>query len=75
MVCHEVDHLFGVLHRARMRAGAEPIPVPKHRRPGQQWTYLGTLTRPNQLEAETKASATVVRASKDRGQLGKIGVE
>jgi len=39
MVYHEVDHLFGVLYRARMRAGVEPIPVPKYRGTGQQWTY------------------------------------
>ena len=25
--CHEVDHLFGILYRARMRPGIEPIPV------------------------------------------------
>jgi peptide deformylase len=39
MVCHEVDHLFGVLYRKRMRAGVEPIPVAKYRGTGQQWTY------------------------------------
>ena len=39
LVCHEVDHLFGTLYRARMRPGAEPIPVSKYRGTGQQWTY------------------------------------
>ena len=39
LVCHEVDHLHGVLYRARMRAGVEPIPVAQYRGTGQQWTY------------------------------------
>ena len=39
MVCHEVDHLFGVLYRSRMRQGIEPIPVSKYKGTGQQWTY------------------------------------
>jgi peptide deformylase len=39
LVCHEVDHLSGVLYRARMRPGIEPIPVAKYRGIGQQWTY------------------------------------
>lgn len=39
MVCHEIDHLFGVLYRSRMRPGIEPIPVSKYQGIGQQWTY------------------------------------
>jgi peptide deformylase len=39
LVCHEVDHLSGVLYRARMRPGVEPIPVSKYQGTGQQWTY------------------------------------
>ena len=39
LVCHEVDHLFGVLYRARMKPGVELIPVSKYRGTGQQWTY------------------------------------
>ena len=39
LVCHEVDHLSGVLYRARMRPGAEPIPVSKYQGTGQQWIY------------------------------------
>ena len=39
LVYHEVDHLFGVLYRSRMRPGAEPIPVSKYKGAGQQWTY------------------------------------
>jgi len=39
LVYHEVDHLFGVLYRARMRPGIELIPVSKYRGTGQQWTY------------------------------------
>jgi peptide deformylase len=39
LVCHEVDHLFGVLYRSRMRPGAEPIPVSKYTGTGQKWTY------------------------------------
>jgi peptide deformylase len=39
LVCHEVDHLFGLLYRSRMRPGVEPIPVSKYKGTGQQWTY------------------------------------
>jgi peptide deformylase len=39
LVCHEVDHLFGRLYRARMRPGVEPIPVSQYKGAGQQWTY------------------------------------
>ena len=39
LVCHEVDHLFGLLYRARMRPGVEPIPVSKYKGSGQQWEY------------------------------------
>ena len=39
LVCHEVDHLFGVLYRSRMRPGVEPIPVSKYTGTGQKWTY------------------------------------
>jgi peptide deformylase len=39
LVYHEIDHLFGVLYRARMRPGIEPIPVSKYKEAGRQWTY------------------------------------
>ena len=39
LVCHEVDHLFGMLYRARMRPGVEPIPVSKYQGTGKQWIY------------------------------------
>ena len=39
LVSHEVDHLFGVLYRSRMKPGAELIPVAQYRGTGQQWTY------------------------------------
>jgi peptide deformylase len=39
LVCHEVDHLFGMLYRARMKQGVEPIPVSQYKGTGQQWTY------------------------------------
>ena len=39
LVYHEVDHLFGVLYRARMKPGVELIPVSKYTGTGQQWTY------------------------------------
>jgi peptide deformylase len=39
LVYHEIDHLFGVLYRTRMRSGIEPIPVSKYKGAGQQWTY------------------------------------
>jgi peptide deformylase len=39
LVCHEVDHLFGKLYRARMKPGVEPIPVAQYKGTGQQWAY------------------------------------
>jgi peptide deformylase len=39
LVCHEVDHLFGMLYRSRMKPGVEPIPVSMYKGGGQQWTY------------------------------------
>jgi peptide deformylase len=39
LVYHEVDHLFGVLYRSRMKPGVEPIPVSMYKGTGQQWTY------------------------------------
>lgn len=39
LVCHEVDHLFGMLYRARMKPGVEPIPVSRYTGTGQQWAY------------------------------------
>ena len=39
LVAHEVDHLFGVLCKARMRPGVEPIPVTEYRGSGHQWRY------------------------------------
>jgi peptide deformylase len=39
LVCHEVDHLNGVLYRTRMRPGVEPIPVSQYKGTGQQWPY------------------------------------
>jgi peptide deformylase len=39
LVAHEVDHLSGVLYRARMRPGVEPIPVAEYRGRGSAWRY------------------------------------
>jgi peptide deformylase len=39
LVAHEVDHLYGVLYRTRMRPGVEPIPVAEHKGTGRQWSY------------------------------------
>ena len=39
LVCHEVDHVHGLLYRARMRSGVEPISVAQYRGTGEQWTY------------------------------------
>jgi hypothetical protein len=39
LVAHEVDHLSGVLYRARMRPGVEPVPVAKYRGRGSAWRY------------------------------------
>ncbi len=37
LVCHEVDHLFGLLYRSRMRPEIEPIPVSQYKGTGQPW--------------------------------------
>jgi peptide deformylase len=39
LVYHEVDHLFGVLYRARMKPGVDTIPVSKYTGTGKHWTY------------------------------------
>ena len=39
LVCHEIDHLFGMLYRSRMKAGIEPIPVSKYKGTGKRWDY------------------------------------
>jgi peptide deformylase len=41
LVAHEIDHLFGLLYRSRMRPGIEPIPVSQYKGTGQQWGYRG----------------------------------
>ncbi|MFI9465721.1 peptide deformylase [Streptomyces xiamenensis] len=41
LVAHEVDHLHGLLYRARMRPGVEPIPVSQYKGTGSQWQYGG----------------------------------
>ncbi|MFD0884138.1 peptide deformylase [Streptosporangium algeriense] len=38
LVCHEIDHLFGLLYRSRMRPGIEPIPVSQYKGTGQPWS-------------------------------------
>ncbi|KOT49927.1 MULTISPECIES: peptide deformylase [Streptomyces] len=39
LVAHEVDHLHGMLYRAKMRPGVEPIPVSEYRGTGRSWQY------------------------------------
>jgi peptide deformylase len=39
LIAHEVDHLYGVLYRARMRAGIEPISVSEYKGTGRKWSY------------------------------------
>ncbi|TVL87552.1 peptide deformylase [Streptomyces sp. SAJ15] len=39
LVAHEIDHLDGLLYTARMRPGAEPIPVEEYRQTGRAWAY------------------------------------
>jgi peptide deformylase len=39
LVCHEIDHLNGILYKARMQPGLEPIPVAQYRGSGQAWGY------------------------------------
>ncbi|MFG2227795.1 peptide deformylase [Streptomyces sp. NPDC048644] len=38
---HEIDHLDGLLYTARMRTGADPIPVEKYRQTGRDWVHDG----------------------------------
>ncbi|MFD4123960.1 peptide deformylase [Streptomyces globisporus] len=37
LVYHEIDHLDGLLHTARMRTGIDPIPVEEYRQTGHSW--------------------------------------
>jgi peptide deformylase len=39
LVCHEIDHLNGILYKARMQPNVEPIPVAKYQGAGQTWGY------------------------------------
>jgi peptide deformylase len=39
LVAHEIDHLFGILYRSRMRPGVEPIPISDYRGTGTSWKY------------------------------------
>jgi peptide deformylase len=39
LVCHEIDHLSGMLYRSRMKVGIEPIPVSKYKGTGKRWDY------------------------------------
>lgn len=39
LVGHEVDHLFGLLYRTKMRPGIEPIPVSQYHGTGRSWPY------------------------------------
>jgi peptide deformylase len=39
LVCHEVDHLYGKLYKARMKADAEIIPISQYDGTGRQWHY------------------------------------
>jgi peptide deformylase len=42
LVAHEIDHLQGILYRARMRAGVDLIPVAEYKGTGRQWAYDAT---------------------------------
>ncbi|WP_230424304.1 peptide deformylase [Streptomyces radicis] len=39
LVAHEIDHVDGVVYRARMRPGTRPIPVEEYRGTGHRWNY------------------------------------
>ncbi len=39
LVAHEIDHLNGLLYKARMRPGIDPIPVSQYRGTGTAWRY------------------------------------
>uniref|UniRef100_UPI003D72D059 peptide deformylase n=1 Tax=Streptomyces sp. 1222.5 TaxID=1881026 RepID=UPI003D72D059 len=45
LVAHEIDHLEGTLYTARMRPGADPIPVSEYRGTGRSWNYKAEGTR------------------------------
>lgn len=39
LILHEIDHLDGVMYRARMRSGIEPIPIEEYKQTGSNWAY------------------------------------
>lgn len=39
LVCHEIDHLNGMLYRDRMRPDQEPIPLSEYRQADTAWEY------------------------------------
>jgi len=39
LVCHEIDHLNGMVYTARMQPGVMPIPVEEYKQEGKPWTY------------------------------------
>jgi peptide deformylase len=39
LVCHQVDHLFGMLYWSQMRPGSKPIPVAQLNRTGLHWPF------------------------------------
>ena len=39
LVSHEIDHLHGKLYTARMKDGAEPIPLSQYAEAGRNWHY------------------------------------
>lgn len=44
LVCHEIDHLNGILYRDRMRSDVSPIPVSHYQGSGQTWHYPSNRT-------------------------------
>ncbi|MGW1165470.1 peptide deformylase [Streptomyces sp. NPDC002550] len=39
LIHHEIDHLDSLLHTARTRTGADPIPVEEYRQTARAWAY------------------------------------
>jgi peptide deformylase len=43
LVDHEIDHLQGILYRARMQSGADLIPIAEYKGTGRQWAYYYSI--------------------------------
>ncbi|WP_406425402.1 peptide deformylase [Streptomyces sp. NBC_00873] len=63
LIAHEIDHLDGLLHTARMRPGVQPIPVEEYRRGLKVRVTLAELARTGHWcqDAEVRPAVVPVR--------------